>query len=474
MTGHAPPRKALSLRQLIWICLAAMSVVFVASTVMSIAGRATVKRAVAELSGHLVTVQSQVAALNTAYVDQETGQRGYLLTGDPVFLEPYTAGAAAAQQLLTALRSSVAGDTVWSQRLDGVASAAHIWATQSAQPQIEARRNGRIPPDQIEAMTLTGKQQFDQLRVQLRALDTRTHELIAQQIDRIHAAQRLANIIQIAAAGVLFAVVGGFIALLQRVLTRPVNSLVRDVRAVADGNYDRPIQVGGPYEIAVVADAAETMRDRLRTSTTRLLEAERVDEQARLAADLHGRTIQRVFGLGLGLTSAAARRSPDLTPFITETDEIIRDLRQVIFNLDEAAASPGGQTRLRAAIIDVVETSAGALGFTPSLDFAGPVDECATQQSVQAALLTVLREALNNIAHDGGATAAAVEVVATPEQLSLRVQDNGIGVSSSNPEGRSRRTLGGRAAKWGGQATVRTGEGGVGTVVEWKAPLPSG
>jgi len=471
MTGNAPGRKSLSIRQLIWICLAAMTVVFVASTVIAIAGRATVKRAVAELSGHLVAVQNQVSALNTAYVDQETGQRGFMLTGDPTFLQPYTAGVAAADRLLTELRASRARDAEWAQRLDAVAVAGRAWTTQAAQPQIEARRNGPVPPAQLEAMTLTAKQLFDQVRTQLGALNTRTNELITQQINRIHAAQRLANYIQVGAAAVMLAVVAGFVALLQRVLTRPVNNLVRDVRAVADGDYDQPIHAGGPHEIAVVADAAETMRESLRTNTARLIEAERVDEQARLAADLHDRTIQRVFGLGLGLASAAARRSPDLTPFISETDAIIHDLRQIIFNLDAAIPGADGEARLRAEIIDAVENSAGALGFTPSLDFAGPIDEVVTQPAAQAAVLAVLREALSNIARHAQATAASVRIVATPEQLSVRVEDNGIGPSPNNPEARGRPTIGSRAAQLGGQATVRAGEGGVGTVLEWKVPI---
>ena len=46
------------------------------------------------------------------------------------------------------------------------------------------------------------------------------------------------------------------------------------------------------------------MRGSLRVAAARQVDSELRDEQARIAADLHDRVIQRVFGgLGLGLTS---------------------------------------------------------------------------------------------------------------------------------------------------------------------------
>ena len=70
----------LSLRQLIWICLSAISVVFVASTAFSVFVRVDVARAMDQLSQHMLPAREQAAELSKAYVDQETGQRGFMLT----------------------------------------------------------------------------------------------------------------------------------------------------------------------------------------------------------------------------------------------------------------------------------------------------------------------------------------------------------------------------------------------------------
>ena len=50
-----------------------------------------------ELTNSILPAQAQAYRLQGALVDQETGVRGYGLTGDQRFLQPYTAGRAIEQ-----------------------------------------------------------------------------------------------------------------------------------------------------------------------------------------------------------------------------------------------------------------------------------------------------------------------------------------------------------------------------------------
>ena len=471
MTSDEKAAPRLSLRQLIWICLGAITMALIISTAFSMLERGYVTQAMVRLSRRVLPAQEQVAALNTAYVDQETGQRGFMLTADQAFLTPYNAGKAQADRLVAQIRATLAGDDEANRRLDAVAVAGTNWMTQAAEPQIAARRAGSIPPDQLESMTLSGKRLFDEVRGQLSALGARAGELIAQQLRRVHAAQRMANIVQGAAAFLLLAVVITAVWLLHRFLTRPVNSVLHDVTAVAEGDYDRAIRSAGLREVAVLADAAETMRDNLRANTTLLLDAERRDEQARIAADLHDRTIQRVFGLGLELTSAAQRRSPDLTRLVHETDRIIADLRRIVFNLNVAANPSHDAVGLCNAIIKVVEDSATDLGFTPDLEFSGPIDDRAPLGAARTETLAVLNESLTNIGRHAQASAATIHVATLDSQLRLIVRDNGIGSSAVDPGHDLRRDIQYRAKQFGGHGTIRTAGDDGGTIVEWVIPL---
>src|SRR5262245_13343707 len=50
-----------------------------------------------QLVDRIAPARTSAARLQSALIDQETGVRGYLLTGAPAFLEPYTAGVATEQ-----------------------------------------------------------------------------------------------------------------------------------------------------------------------------------------------------------------------------------------------------------------------------------------------------------------------------------------------------------------------------------------
>ena len=465
-----------SLRQLIWACLGVIAVVFVAAPAASITTRIAVGHAVSELGDRLLPMRSKMSDLSRAFINQETGQRGFMLTDNPVTLEQYSTGVTVADRLIPELRNeftTAPQSEVLLKDLDEVVDAYGTWRSQAADPQILAQRTGSPTPEQVSRMGLEAKTQFENLRQKYRAVTDQIDVLIRGQLGRINSIQHLANILQTAAALVLAAVIFGAVLVVRQQLTKPVGRLVADVRAVADGDYDRTIERAGPREISEVSAAVEEMRDSLRVAAARRVDSELRDEQARIAADLHDRVIQRVFGLGLGLTSAAAHGKRDLTPFIDETDGIIRDLRESIFNLDHSVETTVRVTRLRSAIIDLIDGDMSSLPFTPTLQLDGPIEAIAIPPPIQASVLSVIRESLSNIARHAQATEATVKVVIGDDELRVIVEDNGIGISPDDVLGNGRRNIGARATQFGGRAEIRNGESGVGTVVDWRVPLPA-
>lgn len=337
-----------SIRRLFSATTAAIVLLFVVSAGLTTVDRVVVQRSVTDPNNRVFVAQRSASTLLRAYVDQETGQRGFLLTGDPVFLEPYTNGRNLAARAVTRLRQVLADDAQAMTQLDAVSAAANAWETQAAQPEIAARTAGPVPGGQIEPMALTGKQLFDTLRDRVAELQTRTNELAAREIQRVAPAQRLADIVAYVSAGLALLVVVSVFTALPRLLTRPVTRLLGQVRAVSAGDYTLEIERNGPVEIATIADAVNYMRGNLLASVDDRLAAERAvaryDEQARMAADLNDRTISRVFALGLSLTSAATRHprlTSTLEPLIAETDAIIADVREAIYDLTHTADATG-------------------------------------------------------------------------------------------------------------------------------------
>ncbi len=353
MTSSEQATSRLSLSKLIWICLGTITAVFLVSAAGAMIAGGAVSRALNQFNDRALPPQAQVAALGKAYVDQETGQRGFMLTGDQVFLVPYVAGGTAADRLVGELEDSLAGDSEAMRALNGVAAAARDWVTNAAEPQIAARRAGPIPRDELAAMTVTGMGLFDELRERHSALKERTNQLIAQQFDRVRAAQRIAMISQVAAALVLLLGIVVADRLFRRILTRPVARMLGDVTAVADGDYDRTISGAGCREVAALATATETMRGSLRglliekeQISTERAEAEvryriLADNAVDVIAHLRGREVvwisqsaETAFGWPLeqwiGSDFSARVRPDDVEPLVARLDAVTDDEPTVV------------------------------------------------------------------------------------------------------------------------------------------------
>jgi signal transduction histidine kinase len=202
-------------------------------------------------------------------------------------------------------------------------------------------------------------------------------------------------------------------------------------------------------------------------------QAERVavfEDRDRIARDLHDLVIQRLYATGMSLQGTMSLISaPDAADRVSRAvdalDETIREIRSSIFALQ---ARPEGQVPgLRARVLAVADEMTPMLGFPPTLQLDGRLDDD-VPQDVAEQLLSAVREALSNVARHAGASRVEVSVRAA-DDLSLVVADDGSGL-----KGVTRRSglanLEERAAQLGGSMHVDSVPGG-GTTVSWRIPL---
>jgi PAS domain S-box-containing protein len=239
-----------------------------------------------------------------------------------------------------------------------------------------------------------------------------------------------------------------------------------------------------PVEIALsplggeAAATVATVRDvteRLETSA-QLLEArtrlEVLDDRDRIARELHDSVIQRLFAAGLHLQASTGR--PDtperVSAVVDEIDEAIREIRGVIFTLQRPSQLDSG---LAAALSVSINEAARLLGHRPSLRLGGILGNVPDELSSE--LLTVLREALMNVAKHAQATKTDVSLDVGNDVVTLVVSDDGIGVSptaSIQTGGLGLRNIHERASRLGGEATISQVDPR-GTEVRWMVPRSS-
>nr|WP_294696124.1 CHASE3 domain-containing protein [uncultured Friedmanniella sp.] len=328
--------------------------VVVLATVFSAAvalwGNQEARDAQLQLQGRLRPAERSTSELARAYLDQETGLRGFVLTGQDSFLQPFDAGRDRAGQLHDQLAVLLAGDPESLRRLEAVRAAGTAWQTQAAAPEIAERRQGPLSPARSLALPTAGRELFDPLRQRLDELTQRVDQLVQQHLQVVARAAWRANTGIAVGNLVAILVAAATLVVLHRMTAQPLARLVEQLTAVAGGKTDQKITVTGPREVRTIAAAAETMRTSLQRNAQALAAAQHrigaFAEQERMAAHLRDHTMQRLYGLSLSLVQLGGIHpglSQRVAPLIAETDAITRELRGVIF--PELSEPPSGEDR---------------------------------------------------------------------------------------------------------------------------------
>jgi len=272
------------------LVLVAMGAVVLAGAV---AGAVLVKRTddvSRELIDDLQPARVASYRLQTALRDQETATRGYGITGDRVFLEPYQTGLDAERAAVEAVHQRLADRPELLGDLDAVEQAAQTWRASYAEPLIASVKPGAanvLDPATIER----GKLEFDTIRT---LSDTQALNLMAAR-DEAHAALDVVRtwrdrvlvvmIVAFFVAAILLAV------LVNRAVTRPLGTLAEACRRITDGDFDQKIVPRGPKDIRAIATDVENMRQRIvaeleAAHSARLTLDEQADELRRSNAEL--------------------------------------------------------------------------------------------------------------------------------------------------------------------------------------------
>jgi signal transduction histidine kinase len=197
-----------------------------------------------------------------------------------------------------------------------------------------------------------------------------------------------------------------------------------------------------------------------------------LEDQERIARDLHDTVIQRLFATGLSLQSLCRLTDEPTTSrilaAIDELDGTIRQIRTVIFGLERPTSGPS--TALRGRVLDLCAEAARVLGFEPTVGFSGPIDTV-TGGELADEIVAVLREALSNVSRHAAANSVAVDVTADDETVTLIVSDDGRGLDTGTElgGGQGLENMRVRALRRSGRFELTARPDG-GTLLLWSSP----
>ena len=401
-----------------------------------------------------LTTRADVNKLLQSMLDAETGQRGYLLTGNETYLEPYDKAVATVQTNLDRLRKQFMSSPEDMQEF-ALLSRQISRKLAEMELSLRLRRQGNGDAWKFILNTDVGKEHMEAIRQHAQELIARSDKRLAQGRAQIEQSLMLSRI------GIATVTAIGLLAFYM---------YLRQTQAVQTVNLREQ-------------ELLERERDRLeglvrdRTATlselANHLQQVREEERGHLARELHDE-------LGALLTAAKL----DVARLKSKIDATAPDVSERLKHLTETLNS--GIALKRRIIEDLRPSSLSNLGLTAALEIltreyaerAG-IDVETSLEPVQlpdAAQLTVYRmvqEALTNIGKYAKASKVLVSVHGYPTHVAVQVRDDGVGFDPGTVRPTSHGLAGmrHRVEAAGGRLTL-TSRPGNGTLLSAVLPLP--
>ena len=270
---------------------------------------------------HTTDILETLQQAMDAMVDQETGVRGYLITGDEKFLEPYHKGSNAYAAAIQKARDLTRDNPAQQRRLDELNELAKNWRG-IAEREIalmgkpETREDARA----LEGST-AGKTAMDLIRAKVDEIDGVQRDLLAKRdaVQKQAFATAYTMTILGGIASLIIATLMG--VLLMRGIAVPITRMTNAMTALAKG--DTTVEVPGVSrsdEIGAMATAAQIFKDNM---------IERQRAQAELAR------VGRLTTMGELVASIAHEINQPLAAVLVNGDTGLRWLNRDEPDLDE-------------------------------------------------------------------------------------------------------------------------------------------
>jgi len=225
-----------------------------------------------ELTARSFKILDASAAFSQAMVDQETGLRGFLISGNASFLEPMRAAQkvrADSAQTLTAL---LASNPEQAGRFNSALKAAEEWEAYAAK-EIASVNGGTTDEARDREASGAGKAAMDRVRAEIAGFQKVAREAFDSRLRDEAGVLRTIELFLTTGGVVLFLIAAGVIFYLVRDVAHPLVSLTAQTVRLAEGDLEAAVPATGRRdEVGRLAQAIAQFKEAVRKG--RELEAE--------------------------------------------------------------------------------------------------------------------------------------------------------------------------------------------------------
>ncbi|MFI6508942.1 CHASE3 domain-containing protein [Streptosporangium sp. NPDC050855] len=288
----APPRS----RQSRWSAQTWFNVVLLAMAVLlaisAVVGATVLKNAASasnRLIDHISIGRIQAERLQATLLDQETGMRGFVITGNEEFLQPYVDGRREQTTVSAQIRRLLPGAAPL-RELDTVERLAADWRARYAEPMIATARE-KGPESVSGTLIAESKRSFDLVRKALDVQNAAWTQARNEARAELDAARTLRDMTFFGILVAFLITIITVAVLLRMAVFNPLTRLREASRRVTMGDFDHHVDTGGPADLAELAGDMEAMRRRIVTEleearASRVQVAAQAEELKRSNAEL--------------------------------------------------------------------------------------------------------------------------------------------------------------------------------------------
>ena len=220
---------------------------------------------------HTNTVTEMGDDVEKAALNMETGERGYVITGNSVFLEPYTQASQEYQSLFKELKQ-ITTDKEALNALNQAEKSLNTWKG-IADGYIQKRKELANSSHASDIMSnligqQKGKESFDVFRAQMQIFDTKEKELLALRVKDAESVAHTTNNIIILGTLLALILAVSITIFIVKIITNPIVAIKEAAMRISEGEMEVNINIDSHDELGQMVQAFKVMVNRLRDIAT--------------------------------------------------------------------------------------------------------------------------------------------------------------------------------------------------------------
>ncbi len=248
-------RMKIAIGYILVICCLSVSIVIATDRISAL------QKEVQNITTSDIEIHNLIASIRSAALSMETGQRGFLLTGDEAYLEPYKNGKSQWEAKYNSLYSYLSDDLNTKSELEEIRVYIQSWIDQTAEPAIALKQKNKLAELADFYSNEASKQNIDDLQGKFESLHAKEIQATKAYVSELENRNRLLTIGIFAMLLTVTIVAFIIVSFVSGSIVKTIKQVVKTITDIAsvEGDLTTRIKVNTRDEIKDLVEATNEL-----------------------------------------------------------------------------------------------------------------------------------------------------------------------------------------------------------------------